>query len=150
MVAKKNIVMSLLLCMLNAPLYSMECVVKKVKKQICRAFSEPNIEFDKPISILKTPLKSGTLEKEAANVIEQLKVVLDLYKVGTESIINCSVTVSNDIYKDRVLDFFAKKKFTPRKLKVKVMNLQDIKVAVEVTIYNVTKQKNNQPKKAKL
>lgn len=157
MILIRKISLGILLLTGSSSLYGMECIEQKVKQlrtkilqQFYKSMQTPKIEFEKPIKILKTPLASGTLENEAENVIQQINVVLDLYKVGTESIVKCSVVVSKDDYKDRVLKFFKSKKFKPRKIEVNVIDLKDIKVAVDIIIYNESKQKDKLPKQAKL
>lgn len=142
------------------PLSGMEYLgsfIKKMQKnmleKIQRQFEKPTIEFEKPITITTTPLASGTLKKETESVIQQINFVLNLYNVNPENIQNCSVVVSAETYQDEVLDLFKRKKFSPKKIKVKVLNLKDIKIAVDITIFNNRKKKDrltDTPKKAKL
>jgi hypothetical protein len=156
MLSIKNIYLGIFVITGSMSLQAMEFfgyVQEKVKIKILqqmRSLKTPKIEFTKPIKITRTPLEPGTLEKETENIIQQIQTALNLYHVGTESIVNCSVIVSKNDYKDQVLEFFKRKKFKPRKINVEVMKLENIKLAVDIVIYNQSKQKEKLPKQAKL
>lgn len=143
--------------------YSMEyvqkfqkLVQKRVSRSVKKAFSVPKNELEAPKTYIRTPLESGTLEYEVENVIEQINVILELHKLGPDSIVKCSVLITDDRDKNSVFEIFKRKKFNPRTIKFEITDLNHIqsKIAVEVKIFKSPKKKQDRltstPKKARL
>ncbi len=121
----------------NQTLNGVTKVVKAyVKSKINKLFQRPEFKLDKPLEIIKTPLKSGSVEIEAESVIEQLDKALKARELTSDSIIKCSVIITNETDEHKILGIFKRKKFSPKNLTFVRMDFKEFKVALEVRVYN--------------
>jgi hypothetical protein len=143
------------------PVQAMEYVQKfqkialaRVTKAVKSAFTPPKYELEAPKTIIRTPLKEGSLSDEVESIIEQVDAVLKNFKLGYESIVSCSILITNPKDKKGVFEVFKRKNFRPRIIHIKVTDLKGMKIAAEIKIFKAPKKKpdrlTSMPKKAKL
>lgn len=114
---------------------------EKVKEKFKNLFARPKFKIEKPLEIIKTPTKTGSIEIEAENVIERLDEALYVRELTRKAIIKCSVIITNQTDKFKLIHIFKQKKFNPRNLTFERIPLEEIKIAIEVRIDDGKKRK---------